>query len=450
MKFKSKLATLAGRTSQQILKRFTSGGTSLPGKIAHRIDPEILKSLGENYRVVIITGTNGKTVTTALTVNILRQQFQHVMTNNSGSNMLQGITSSFIEDSKHKSPDKVAVLEVDEASLRHITEHIKPEVILTTNIFRDQMDRYGEIYTTYDFILQGANKAKDAILMQNGDAPIFSSRKVDNPQVFFGFDIGNESEDMLADNNTDGVICPNCEHVLHYHGITYSNLGDFFCPNCGFKRPELTYKVDLVNELTPESASFTIDGYRYDIPVAGLYNVYNALSAYALGRHFGIDQESIARGLHEAKRIFGRQEAIDVEGHDLRINLIKNPVGLNQIIELCLLEKSDFTLITVLNDRPADCQDVSWIWDGNFEDLAQMTNIEDTYVAGIRVEDLTKRMKVAGFDEANLVKLDDPKAILEAVKNANTEKVYILATYTAMLNIRKELAETGYVKERMV
>lgn len=449
MKFKSQLATVAGRTSQQLLKRFTSGGTSLPGKIAQKIDPEILKSLGENYRVVIITGTNGKTVTTALTVNILKQKFDHVMTNNSGSNMLQGITSSFIEDSGNKSKDKVAVLEVDEASLRHITEHIKPEVILTTNIFRDQMDRYGEIYTTYDFILQGAAKAKDAILMQNGDAPIFSSRKVENKQVFFGFNTEDQSKDFLADNNTDGVICPNCEHVLHYHSITYSNLGDFFCPNCGFHRPELTYQVNEINALTPESASFTIDGYQYSIPVAGLYNVYNALSAYSLGRYFGVSQDDIARGLQGAKRIFGRQEAINVEGHDLRINLIKNPVGLNQIIELCLLEKAPYTLISVLNDRPADGQDVSWIWDGNFEKLAAMENIEATYVAGLRVADLSKRMTVAGFNEDQLVQLDDPKAIIETVKNAPTEKVYILATYTAMLAIRKELAELGYVKERM-
>ncbi len=449
MKFKSQLATVAGRTSQQLLKRFTSGGTSLPGKIAQRIDPDILKSLGENYRVVIITGTNGKTVTTALTVNILKQQFDHVMTNNSGSNMLQGITSSFIQDSGHKAKDKIAVLEVDEASLRHITEHIKPEVILTTNIFRDQMDRYGEIYTTYDFILQGAAKAENAILMQNGDAPIFSSREVANPQTFFGFKSSDQSQDILADNNTDGVICPNCEHVLHYHDITYSNLGDFFCPNCDFKRPELTYQVEKINELTPESASFTIDGYQYSIPVAGLYNVYNALAAYSMGRYFGISQENIAKGLQGAKRIFGRQEAISVEDHDLRINLIKNPVGLNQIIELCLLEKAPYTLITVLNDRPADGQDVSWIWDGNFEKLADMDNIDTSYVAGLRVEDLTKRMTVAGFEESQLIKLDDPKAIVEAVKTAPTEKVYILATYTAMLNIRKELAELGYVKERM-
>ncbi|OYQ67602.1 Mur ligase family protein [Aerococcus sp. 1KP-2016] len=449
MKFKSQIATLAGRTSQQLLKKFTSGGTSLPGKIAQRIDPDILKALGENYRVVIITGTNGKTVTTALTVNILKQAYDHVMTNNSGSNMLQGITSSFIEDSGKKSDKKIAVLEVDEASLRHITEHIKPEVILTTNIFRDQMDRYGEIYTTYDFILQGAAKAPNAILLQNGDAPIFASREVANPQIFFGFDNKDQSRDFLADNNTDGVICPNCEHVLHYHDITYSNLGDYFCPNCGVHRPELTYKVDHVDALTPESATFTIDGYQYEIPVAGLYNVYNALAAYSLGRYFGISQEDIAKGLQSAKRIFGRQEAINVDGHDLRINLIKNPVGLNQIIELTLLEKAPFTLITVLNDRPADGQDVSWIWDGNFEKLAQMDNIDTTFVAGIRVEDLTKRLMVAGFNTETLIKLDDPKAIVEAVKTAPTEKVYILATYTAMLNIRKELAESGYVKERM-
>lgn len=449
MNNRTKLATLIGRTTQWGLKKFTSGGSSLPGKLATKIDPNILQELGRDYEVVIITGTNGKTVTTALTVNILRQQFDHVMTNETGSNMLQGVVSTFIQDSGNKTAGrKIAVLEVDEASVRHVTEYIKPVMILATNIFRDQMDRYGEIYTTYKLILEGAAKSPETLLMMNGDAPIFNSQETVNPRQYFGFGNTNQEADMLAENNTDGVICPNCEHVLHYHAITYSNLGDYFCPNCGFSRPELTCQVDKIIELTPETASFAIDGHDFDIPVAGLYNVYNALAAYAIGRHFGVEPAAIAQGLHGAKRIFGRQETIIIDDKDVRINLIKNPVGLNQIIELVGLEKEPFTLITVLNDNDADGRDISWIWDGNFEKLAGMP-IQSTFVSGIRQTDLAERLKVAGFNPDTLTPLADSKAIIEAIKTAPTQKVYILTTYTAMLDIRRELADQGLVKERM-
>lgn len=449
MNNRTRIATLIGRTTQWGLKKFTSGGTSLPGKLATKIDPNILKTLGQDYDVVIITGTNGKTVTTALTVNILRQKYDHVLTNDTGSNLLQGVVSTFIQDSGSKaSGRKIAILEVDEASVRHVTKHIKPKMILTTNIFRDQMDRYGEIYTTYKFILEGAEKSPDTILMMNGDAPIFNSKDTINPRQYFGFTNSDKTTDILADNNTDGVVCPNCEHILHYHDITYSNLGDYFCPNCGFKRPDLTYAVDNIIDLTPESASFSIDGYNYDIPVAGLYNVYNALSAYAIGRHFDVSQEQISTGLHGAKRIFGRQETIFIDDKDVRINLIKNPVGLNQIIDLVDLEKEPFTLITVLNDKDADGRDVSWIWDGNFEKLPIMP-IADGYVSGIRQTDLTERLKVAGFEEDKLKPLADSKSIIAAIKAAPTRKIYILTTYTAMLDIRREMADQGLVKERM-
>lgn len=452
MAFKTQFASAIGRNSQLLLKRFTSGGTSLPGKLAASIDPDILAHLGAEYQVIIITGTNGKSVTTALTVNILREAFDHVMTNDSGSNMLQGVISSFIADSKAAKKvtgKKIAVLEVDEASLRHVTKHIKPLLILTTNIFRDQMDRYGEIYTTYDYILQGAAQSPDTTLLMNGDAPIFSSRDTVNPRQYFGFYNDDKSADLLADNNTDGIICPQCEQVLHYHAITYANLGDFYCPNCGFSRPKLSYGVDDIIELTPESARFSMDGYPYEIGVAGMYNVYNALAAYSIGRYLGVSQAQIQHALKNSQRMFGRQEALAVEGHDLRINLIKNPVGLNQVVDLVALEKEPFTLITLLNDQPADGQDISWIWDGNFEELAQLNNITEGYIGGSRVDDLATRLEVAGFNNQQLERVADSKAAIQAVKEAKNEKVYLLTTYTAMLDLRKDLANQGYVKERM-
>lgn len=451
MSFKTKLATTLGRTSQWGLSTFTNGGSSLPGKLAQKIDPDVLKVLAKNYRVVLITGTNGKTLTTALTVNVLRQNFEHVLTNPSGSNMKQGIVSTFIGDSGNKGKEKIAVLEVDEASLRHVTKYIEPELILVTNVFRDQTDRYAQISATYDFILEGAELAPEAVLMLNGDIPLFSAKDSENPRQYFGFKSEDKTIDEMPPEQTDDAVCPICNQKLHYHKITYDNVGDYFCTNCGFKRPKLTYSLEKVDELTTESAKFTIDDYTYEIPVAGLYNVYNALAAYSIARFFGITETQIEHGLTSIERIFGRQETIQVENKEVRINLMKNPVGLNQIIRLIELEKDPFTLVTILNDRSADGRDISWIENGDFETLAELEpeQIKGTVVSGIRVEDMKNRLLEAGFTETTINHAENSEDVIERIKYSSTDKIYILTTYTAMLDLRKELADKGYVKERM-
>lgn len=449
MSFRGTIAKSIARTSQTLLKKLTSGGSSLPGKIAKKLDPNILTELAKGYDVVIITGTNGKTMTTSLAVNILKQHYDHVLTNDTGSNLEQGILSTFIGDRKPQYGRALAVLEVDEASVRHITAHIAPKLIVATNIFRDQMDRYGEIYTIYDFIREGAAKSPQTPLLMNGDAPIFSSEETPNPRLYFGFESTDTTADMMAHYNTDNVLCPVCDHLLHYHQITYSNLGDYFCPNCGFQRPELTYQVTSVDALTPDAADFTLDHESFHIPVAGLYNIYNALAAYAIGRFFAVPLPLIQKGFETSARVFGRQEVLNIAGKEVRINLIKNPVGFNQIVDIVALQQTPFTLVTLLNDRPADGQDVSWIWDGNFEALAQLPNNQHQIIGGVRVKELRQRMVVAGFDPQALHEAADLHHVIDQIKSAPTPTVNILTTYTAMLDLRKALQEQGIVKERM-
>ncbi|MDO4680340.1 MAG: Mur ligase family protein [Aerococcus sp.] len=449
MSIRGSLVKGIAKTSQTLLKILTSGGSSFPGKLAKKLDPRILGELAKDYDVVIITGTNGKTMTTSLTVNILRQHYPHVLTNDTGSNLEQGILSTFIGDKKPKHERALAVLEVDEASVRHVTEYIQPKLIVATNIFRDQMDRYGEIYTIYDFIREGAEKSPQTPLLMNGDAPIFSSEETSNPRLYFGFGNQDQTTDKMAHYNTDNVLCPVCDHLLHYHMITYSNLGDYFCPNCGFHRPDLAYAVTSVDHLTPDSASFTLDNEPFDIPVAGIYNIYNALAAYAIARFFDVPVPEIRQGFETSARVFGRQEVLQIAGKQVRINLIKNPVGFNQIVDIVSLQSKPFTLVTLLNDRPADGQDVSWIWDGNFEALAQITNNEYQIIGGLRVKELRQRMIVAGFSADKLQVESDLSGVIQAIKDAQTPTVNVLTTYTAMLDLRKALQEQGIVKERM-
>src|SRR5699024_8395448 len=292
---------------------FTKGGSSLPGKLALKIDPNILGHLAEDYKVVVVTGTNGKTLTTALTVKILQQEFEHVLTNPTMANMIQEIVSTFLEAKSDKEQKKFAVLEIDEASLSKVTEYIKPELFVFTNIFRDQMDRYGEIYTTYQLIVDGAAKAPKATILANGDSPIFNSLPTVNPRKYYGFDHKNDRE-QLAHYNTDGILCPQCQHILHYKMNTYANLGKYYCPNCDFKRPVLDYKLTQLKQMTNTAAEFTIDEQDYAIEVGGMYNIYNALAATAVAEYYGLAPEKIRKGLAYDEKVFGRQEVINIEG----------------------------------------------------------------------------------------------------------------------------------------
>lgn len=445
MSIKSNLATFVGRSSRWALTTFTSGGSSLPGKLALSIDPDILKTLADNYDVAIVTGTNGKTLTTALSVYALSEQFDQVVTNPTGSNMQQGIVSTFLEAPRlDKGKKGIAVLEVDEGSLKHVVKHVNPKVFVHTNVFRDQMDRYGEIYTIYQLMADAAMEAPEATVISNGDSPLLNSIELPNPRLYFGFD-HQEDGDVTPHHNTDGILCPVCDNVLKYHSLTYANQGKYYCDHCGFKRPELDYKVTSLDDLKITDSTFSIDEKQFTIPVAGLYNIYNALAAYSLARFFGLDPQQIKQGFEKAERVFGRQEILTIEGKQVLINLVKNPVGLNQVIDLVGLDSKPSTFISILNNQYADGTDVSWIWDGNFEKMAEYP-IEAIFTSGMRKEDMTKRLEVANIYDGPITQLDTLEQVIEAVKAAKTDNVHIFATYTAMLDLRKALNEKGYIK----
>lgn len=446
MGIRSPFATFVGKTSQWILKNFFKRGSSLPGKLALAIDPHILDYLAKDYQVVVVTGTNGKTLTTALTVNILKQEFDNVLTNTTGANMVQGIVSTFLS-AKKSSGKKFAVLEIDEASLGKVTEYIKPELFVFTNIFRDQMDRYGEIYTTYQLIVDGAAKAPNATILANGDSPIFNSVATVNPRKYYGFDHQEDTE-QLAHYNTDGVLCPHCQHILHYKMITYANLGKYYCPNCDFHRPELAYKLTELTNMTNTSAEFVIDGHPYKLEVGGMYNIYNALAATAVAEYYTISSDKIKAGLGFDEKIFGRQEVIDIAGKKCTLVLVKNPVGLNQVIDMIGLASTPFSLVCLLNANYADGIDVSWIWDGNYEAFAEMA-IPKIIAGGDRHEEMALRLKVAGIEEKRLSETSNLDTVIEEIKELPTEHVYILATYTAVLQLRKKLADKGYMEGGM-
>lgn len=446
MKINTALGLLAGRTSHLILSKMGRGST-LPGKVALKFDKDLLNSLAKDYEVVVITGTNGKTLTTALTVGILQEAFGPVLTNPSGANMITGITTTFLTAKKGKSGKNIAVLEIDEASLARICDYIKPSLFVFTNIFRDQMDRYGEIYTTYQMILDAAAKVPEATVLMNGDSPLFNSVTLKNPVRYYGFDT-EKGQPQLAHYNTEGILCPQCEHILTYRLNTYANLGDYVCQNCGFARPELDYSLTALKALEHNRSAFTIDGQDYQINVGGLYNIYNALAAVSVAQFFGVEPATIKAGFDKSRAVFGRQETFKIGDKACTLVLIKNPVGATQALEMIKLALFPFTLSVLLNANYADGIDTSWIWDADFEQILDM-DISHVTAGGVRHSEIARRLRVTGYDADQISEVEDLSQVFEAIKNQETPHAYILATYTAMLEFRELLASHQVVRKEM-
>lgn len=444
MKLNTLIATVAGKSAHFILNKLGRGST-LPGKLALQFDPTILKELAKDYEIVVITGTNGKTLTTALTVGILKEAFGNVVTNPSGANMITGITSTFLTAKASKSGRKIAVLEIDEASLCKITEHITPRLVVFTNIFRDQMDRYGEIYTTYQMILDGVAKAPEATILANGDSPLFNSKPLVNPVRYYGFDT-QKTEPKRAHFNTEGVLCPHCDTIITYRLNTYANLGDYVCPNGDFERPKLDYALTDLTEVTHLSSEFIIDGQSYKINVGGRYNIYNALAAVAVAEFFGIAPAVIKAGFDKSKAVFGRQETFKVGDKDCTLVLIKNPVGASQALEMIKLAPYDFSLSVLLNANYADGIDTSWIWDADFELITQMP-ISEINAGGGRHPEIARRLRVTGYPADKITPRPRLEELLEAIEHQTSKHAYILATYTAMLELRDLLAKRQAVRK---
>lgn len=440
------LGTLAGKSSHFVLSKLGRGST-LPGKLALKFDNDILNTLARDYEVVVITGTNGKTLTTALTVGILKEAFDEVVTNPSGANMISGITTTFLTAKKGKSGKNIAVLEIDEASLSRICDYIKPSLFVFTNIFRDQMDRYGEIYTTYQMILDAAQKVPTATVLLNGDSPLFNSVTLKNPVQYYGFDTEKE-EPKLAHYNTEGILCPKCQHILKYKLNTYANLGDYICEHCGFRRPELDYKLTQLTSLRHNSSDFVIDGQSYHINIGGLYNIYNALAAVSVAQFFEVEPTTIKTGFDKSRAVFGRQETFKIGDKECTLVLIKNPVGATQALEMIKLAPYPFSLSVLLNANYADGIDTSWIWDADFEQVLNM-DIPHMIAGGVRHSEIARRLRVTGYNAEQISEVADLSQVFEKIKNQETKHAYILATYTAMLEFRELLASHQVVRKEM-
>ncbi len=387
------------------------GGTSLPGKVLTRVEPHAISRLASRLDrgSVVISATNGKTTTAAMVASILGRTGARLVHNRAGANMAGGIASALASASRRGGrtlTGDFGLFEVDEFWLGPVAEELEPRAMLLGNLFRDQLDRYGELEVIADrWAVITANRkglvlnADDPLIADLGRAPAPwppEEGERDEPRagvVYFGVD-----DDSLAlpqlQHASDSKHCRRCGHAYAYAAVYLAHLGHYKCPNCGRERPEPDVVGTDVELNGIRSAAFTLQGRRVNLPLPGLYNVYNALGAAALTLSLGVTLDDVVAGLESVAPAFGRAETLDL-GRPTSLLLVKNPAGANEVLRTLALEGTELDLLGVLNDRTADGRDVSWVWDADWELLAG--HVRRFTAAGTRAAELALRMKYAGL-----------------------------------------------------
>ena len=420
------LSVIACKFARFALRLLGRGGTDFPGRVALKLCPGVLGELAKNVTTIIVTGTNGKTTTARMIEQSLADS---------------GKSSSLTGKCKYE----YAVIESDEAAFKTIGKLVNPKVVVVTNVFSDQLDRYGDIGQTLENIRIGISHSKDAVLCLNADDSISGSlaEGVDNPVVYYGVDTPiykNRVEEI-----SDAPFCRKCRHAYVYDYVTYGHLGVYRCPECGCSRPVPQVSVTEVLASDAEHSRVVFrEGEQTceaSINQPGGYNIYNACSAMACGKALGLDMAETAKSLAAFSCGFGRMEKFEIEGVPLRMILIKNPAGCNQVLNFLSDLTEPFTFAAVLSDKTQDGRDISWIWDVDFERLVEMGDLLDrVLVSGNRAGDMALRFKYAGLPMDKLQVIPDYLELTKACV-AQKKPCYIMPTYTAMLALRSTMSK---------
>ena len=440
------------------------GGTALPGLVAERIDPGIVpgmaRRLGQGS--VLVTGTNGKTTTARLLRNMLEAAGLRPVANRAGSNLMRGIAAALVESAQMTGGfaarrRRLGVFEVDEATLPEAAAALQPRVVAFTNLFRDQLDRYGEVEHVGALWRQAAQALpQSTALVLNADDPSIASlaQAARGPVLFYGLEDTAWSVEGL-EHAADARWCSaparggpasgGCGSELSYAAVFYGHLGHWRCPGCGLARPKAAVVCTRL-ESEADGLRLTLalpDGeVRGRLPLMGLYNAYNALAAAATAVALHVEAGAIEAGLASFTAAFGRQERLRLAGRQVQVILAKNPAGLNQVLRTITADGSQKDLLLLLNDNIADGRDVSWIWDVDFELLAGKTR--SLTVSGTRAWDMALRLKYAGVESFPQVEPDAALALRQALREtAEDGTLYVIPTYTAMLRVRDLLARWG-------
>ena len=403
-----------------------SAGTSMIGKLVLKICPNFLTYANKYISTKInVTGTNGKTTTSGLISHLIKSAGHTLVNNELGANMLTGVVNALAVSLDLSKKYEYSVIESDEAYLAKIYEKLDADYLVVTNLFRDQLDRYGELATTKKLIQNGIDKKPELTLFLNADDPLVASFDGKN-KVYYGIEnVYFADESLKVESSTEETFnCP-CGKPLSYEKKFFAQQGHYYC-SCGYRRPDAKYKADVMIYKT--HSVITLDNEKYDVPLVGLFNAYNALAAIALCKELGISD--IQQNLQSFKVAFGRSEVKSLNGKRTLIQLIKNPIGANEVLKTVDL---DSKILVIINDNYADGRDVSWLWDAEFEYLNKMH--KEIVVSGIRAKDMALRLKYAGV--LNIKIIDNIKDAIEYVGKCAESNITILPTYTALLSLNK-------------
>ena len=439
IKAKFYTALFAAKLSFLGLKLLKRPATSYPGYIALKICPDFL-AFSKKYiknNLINVTGTNGKTTTSGLIAHILGNTHQSVIHNLKGANMLTGIVNAFALSIRPFKRFDYAVVETDEAYLTRVYDFVKGDILVVTNLFRDQLDRYGELDYTAKIIKEAISKNPDLKLILNADDPIVASFAKPDKTTFYGFeDVEYHCRYKDESHAPSEIFNCICEEPLKYTKRFYAQQGHYFCDKCGYKRPECDYsaKVKIFDDYSLISVKYNGVTFDFKVNLTGLYNAYNALAAIAAVFENGLNQSEIQNALDTYHSIFGRTETRIINGHKTLIQLIKNPAGASEVLKTVDLNSN---ILIAINDDYADGRDISWLWDSDFEQLKNAQKLVVT--SGKRAYDMAARLKYAGIPQEKITVVPDVKKAVKFVANSaqKDEKITILPSYTALLKISK-------------
>jgi UDP-N-acetylmuramyl tripeptide synthase len=440
------LPRLTARTVAAAVRLSGAGqASSMPGKVANALFPGYLASHARRLTegLAVVTGTNGKTTTANMAAGVLVHAGREIVHNNEGANLLSGIATAF----SRRPAARLALLEIDEAIVPAALERLgAPRVVVLSNLFRDQLDRYGEVDRLAAGWLAALRGLAATTLVANADDPLVTwvAQESGCETIFFGVQV----RDGRADHEvSDVTICPRCTTLLTYSSRWLSQLGDYRCPSCGFARPPRALEARDVATVEGHAEAEVAGGAagKLRLRVPGLHNVYNALGALALAQRLGVDPAVALESLAAYQPVFGRWSLVRHGGTAVHVNLVKNPAGMNQTLRALLDVPGDKALVFVLNDNIADGRDISWIWDVDMEELLPAAGLVIT--CGTRKLEMALRLSYAGVPDAALVSVDSVAAALGLAAEHGACSVYLLPTYTALKEVRGALAGWEVVRQ---
>lgn len=449
MSVKSTVAVWAGKFTTKILKLAGSGGTSLPGKVVLKICPDILRHLAKDMKIICVTGTNGKTTTCHVIRDMIEAKGETVFCNDAGANLLGGVVSAFVGAAGMNGKVKTdyALLECDEAAMKSIVRHFGQldVTVVVTNVFRDQLDRYGEVLTTVKKIRDALEQLPNVKLVLNADCSLTSSLSELPHKELYYFGVNGPLYEGSSSDISDAVYCIHCKTKYQYEYRTFGHLGGFYCEKCGYRRQTPDVGLTKVIEWHEESEVVEMDVFGKKITATvmlpGGYNLYNALAAATIAHLIQLPEEKMVSVLGALTTHFGRMEKVQLGTATLDLVLVKNPAGFNEVLQFLIQQKPEGNIVFGLNDNYADGKDISWIYDVEFERLTEAAaGAKHFFFTGKRAYDMQLRLKYADFDTGKFRVEKDYKQLIQELKDAG-EQTFLVLSYTCMLEFRDKLSE---------